>query len=83
MAFLALSHIFVVTCNVDVTTCIMDNFLERSSNELKSEWVRCLALSLGLIFLAQGEQADDVIETLSAIEHPMTSAIEVLIDACA
>ncbi|CAB4254919.1 similar to Saccharomyces cerevisiae YHR027C RPN1 Non-ATPase base subunit of the 19S regulatory particle of the 26S proteasome [Maudiozyma barnettii] len=83
MACLALSHIFVGTCNGDITTSIMDNFLERTTTELKSEWVRFLALSLGLLYLQQGEQVDDVMETLSAIEHPMTSAIEVLINACA
>ena len=83
MACLALSHIFVGTCNGDITTSIMDNFLERSAIELKTEWVRFLALSLGLLYLQQGEQADDVIETLTAIEHPMASAIEVLINACA
>ncbi|CCF58333.1 hypothetical protein KAFR_0E01790 [Kazachstania africana CBS 2517] len=83
MASLALAHIFVGTCNGDITTCIMDNFLERSAIELKTEWVRFLALALGLLYLGQGEQVDDVIETLSAIEHPMTSAIEVLINACA
>ncbi|KAG0663840.1 proteasome regulatory particle base subunit [Maudiozyma exigua] len=83
MACLALSHIFVGTCNGDITTSIMDNFLERTTTELKSEWVRFLALSLGLLYLQQGEQVDDVMETLTAIEHPMTSAIEVLINACA
>lgn len=83
MACLALSHIFVGTCNGDITTSIMDNLLERSTIELKSEWVRFLALSLGLLYLQQGEQVDDVIETLTAIDHPMTSAIEVLINACA
>ena len=83
MACLALSHIFVGTCNGDITTSIMDNFLERTTIELKSEWVRFLALSLGLLYLQQGEQVDDVMETLTAIEHPMTSAIEVLINACA
>lgn len=83
MACLALAHTFVGTCNGDITTSIMDNFLERGVIELNTEWIRFLALSLGLLYLGQGEQVDDVIETLSAIEHPMTSAIEVLINSCA
>lgn len=84
MACLALAHIFVGTCNGDVTTAIVDNFLERSDIELKTEWVRFLALSLGLLYLGQGEQVDDVLETITAIEeHPMTAAIEVLVISCA
>lgn len=83
IAALALSHIFVGTCNGDITAAVMDNFLERTPLELKSEWARFLALSLGLLYLGQGEHVDDVLETINAIEHPMTSAIEVLISSCA
>lgn len=83
IACLALSHVFVGTCNGDITTSILDNFLERNVMELNTEWIRFLALSLGLLYLGQGEQVDDVMETLSAIEHPMTAAIEVLINSCA
>lgn len=80
---LALAHIFVGTCNGDITAAIMDNFLERSGIDLKTEWVRFLTLALGIIYMGQGEQVDDVLETISAIEHSMTSAIEVLVSACA
>lgn len=83
IAALALSHVFVGTCNGDITTAVMDNFLEHTPLELKSEWARFLALSLGLLYLGQGEHVDDVLETINAIEHPMTSAIEVLISSCA
>lgn len=80
---LALAHIFVGTCNGDITAAIMDNFLERSAIDLKTEWVRFLTLALGILYMGQGEQVDDVLETISAIEHSMTSAIEVLVSACA
>ncbi|QLQ81013.1 hypothetical protein HG537_0E03680 [Torulaspora globosa] len=83
IASLALAHIFVGTCNGDITASIMDNFLERSSGDLKAEWVRFLTLALGILYMGQGEQVDDVLETISAIEHPMTSAIEVLVSASA
>ncbi|GCF01532.1 proteasome regulatory particle base subunit [Zygosaccharomyces mellis] len=83
IASLALSHVFVGTCNGDITAAIMDNFLERSSVELKTEWVRFLTLALGILYMGQGEQVDDVLETINAIEHPMTSAIEVLVSSCA
>ncbi|CCH60119.1 hypothetical protein TBLA_0C03150 [Henningerozyma blattae CBS 6284] len=83
IASLALSHIFVGTCNGDITASIMDNFLERTALELKTEWTRFLTLSLGILYMGQGEQVDDVLETLNAIEHPMVSAIEVLVSTCA
>lgn len=83
IASLTLAHTFVGTCNGDITACIMDNFLERSGSDLKTEWVRFLTLALGILYMGQGEQVDDVLETISAIEHPMTSGIEVLVSACA
>ncbi|CCK70931.1 proteasome regulatory particle base subunit RPN1 KNAG_0F02680 [Huiozyma naganishii CBS 8797] len=83
MASLALAHTFVGTCNGDIATAIIDNFLERDVAELKTEWVRFLALSLGILYLGQGELVDDIIETLGAVEHPMASAVEVLVNSCA
>lgn len=83
MASLALSHTFVGTCNGDITTCIMDNLLERSAAELKTEWTRFLTLSLGLLYMGQGDQVEDILETISAIEHPITSSMEVLVNICA
>ncbi|QLG70529.1 hypothetical protein HG535_0A04690 [Zygotorulaspora mrakii] len=80
---LVLAQTFVGTCNGDITAVIMDNFLERSGADLKTEWVRFLTLALGVLYMGQGEQVDDVLETISAIEHPITSAIEVLVSACA
>ncbi|SCU86711.1 LAMI_0D03290g1_1 [Lachancea mirantina] len=83
LASLALAHAFVGTCNGDITTAIVDNLLERSATELKTEWTRFLTLALGILYMGQGDQVEDVIETLSAIEHPITSAIEVLVNVCA
>ncbi|SCU86878.1 LAME_0D07998g1_1 [Lachancea meyersii CBS 8951] len=83
MASLALAHAFVGTCNGDVTTAVVDNLLERNATELKTEWTRFLTLALGILYLGQGDQVEDVIETISAIDHPITSAIEVLINVCA
>ncbi|CEP62046.1 proteasome regulatory particle base subunit RPN1 LALA0_S04e06524g [Lachancea lanzarotensis] len=83
MASLALAHAFIGTCNGDVTTAVVDNLLERTASELKTEWTRFLTLALGILYLGQGDQVEDVIETISAIDHPITSAIEVLINVCA
>lgn len=83
MACLSLAHAFVGTCNGDITTTIMDNLLERSAEELKTHYTNFFALSLGILYMGQGEQVEDVLDTISAIEHPITSAIEVLVNACA
>lgn len=83
MACLSLAHAFVGTCNGDITTTIMDNFLERSSEELKTHYTNFFALALGILYMGQGEQVEDVLDTISAIENPITSAIEVLVNACA
>ncbi|SCU88043.1 LADA_0E07822g1_1 [Lachancea dasiensis] len=83
MASMALAHAFVGTCNGDITTAIVDNLLERTATELKTEWTRFLTLALGILYLGQGDQVEDVLETISAIDHPITSAIEVLINVCA
>lgn len=83
MACLSLAHAFVGTCNGDITTTIMDNLLERSADDLKSHYTNFFALSLGILYMGQGEQVEDVLDTISAIEHPITSAIEVLVNACA
>lgn len=83
MASLALAHAFVGTCNGDITTSIMENLLERSSAELRTEWTRFLTLALGILYMGQGDQVQNVLETISAIEHPITFAIEVLVNVCA
>ena len=83
MACLALSHIFVGTSHGDISDGILDVMLERPIADLKSEWVRFLALSLGILYLQQGEKIEDVLEVLLAVKHPMVPAIEVFIEACA
>lgn len=83
MACLSLAHAFVGTCNGDITTTIMDNLLERTPEELKTHYTNFFALALGILYMGQGEQVEDVLDTISAIENPITSAIEVLVTACA
>ena len=83
VAALALGHAFVGTCNGDITSAIMDNLLERTDVELKTEWTRFLSLALGLLYLGMGYAADDVLETITAIDHPIMDSIEVLVMSCA
>ncbi|KAH3673075.1 hypothetical protein WICMUC_003908 [Wickerhamomyces mucosus] len=78
LSALALGHAFVGTCNGEITSTILQTLLERDFEQLESKWIKFLALSLGLLFMGKAEQVDDVLETISAIEHPISKSLEVL-----
>jgi len=78
LSALALGHAFVGTCNGDITSTILQTLLERDFEQLKSKWIKFLALGLGLLFMGKAEQVDDVLETIQAIEHPIVKSLEVL-----
>lgn len=78
LSALALGHAFVGTCNGDITSTILQTLLERDFEQLKSKWIKFLALGLGLLFIGKAEQVDDVLETIQAIEHPIVKSLEVL-----
>lgn len=78
LAALALGHAFVGTCHGDITSTILQTLLERDFEQLKSDWIKFLALGLGLLYMGKADQVDDVLETIRAIEHPITKSLEVL-----
>ncbi|KAH3681783.1 hypothetical protein WICPIJ_007221 [Wickerhamomyces pijperi] len=83
LSALALGHAFVGTCNGDVTGTILQTLLERDMDQLESKWIKFMALALGLLFMGKAEQVEDVLETISAIEHPISKSLEVLTRICA
>lgn len=83
LSALALGHAFVGTCNGDITGTILQTLLERDMEQLESKWIKFMALALGLLFMGKAEQVDDVLETISAIEHPISKSLEVLTRICA
>lgn len=78
LSALALGHAFVGTCNGDITDTILQTLLERSFEQLESKWTKFLALGLGLLYMGKADQVDDVLETIAAVEHPISKSLEVL-----
>jgi 26S proteasome regulatory subunit N1 len=76
--------IFVGSSNSDVTQAILDTFFDDDrKHQLKDKWTRFMALGLGLLFFGEQEQVDVILETLKAIDHPMSKPTAVLAEICA
>ncbi|KAJ8073879.1 proteasome regulatory particle base subunit [Marasmius tenuissimus] len=86
LAALALGFVFVGSENGEVTGTILQALMERAEREdkgLEEKWARFLALGLGLLYLGQQDASDATLETLKAIEHPISKTAQVLVEACA
>ncbi|RKF55201.1 26S proteasome regulatory subunit rpn-1 [Golovinomyces cichoracearum] len=84
MAALSLGIIFVGSSNSDVSEAIVQTFLDDEREyQLKDKWTRFMALGLGLLFFGQQEEVDVILETLKAIDHPMSKPTSVLAEICA
>ena len=84
MAALSLGMIFVGSAQSDVSEAIIQTFLDEDrEKQLKDKWTRFMTLGLALLFFGQQEEVDVVLETLKAIEHPMSKPASVLAEICA
>jgi 26S proteasome regulatory subunit N1 len=84
MAALSLGMIFVGSSNSDVSSAIVETFLnDDRKHQLKDKWTRFMALGLGLLFFGRQEEVDVILETLKAIDHPMSKPTSVLAEICA
>lgn len=83
LAALALGHVFVGTCHGDITSSILQTLLERDVSELTNKYTRFMSLGLGLLYMGKTEQVEDVLETIEAIEHPISKTLKVLVNICA
>ncbi|KAF2721587.1 26S proteasome regulatory complex, non-ATPase subcomplex, Rpn1 subunit [Polychaeton citri CBS 116435] len=84
MAALSLGLIFVGSAQSDVSEAIIQTFLDEDrASQLKDKWTRFMTLGLALLYFGQQEEVDVVLETLKAIEHPMSKPASVLADICA
>ncbi|KAF2143830.1 uncharacterized protein K452DRAFT_224638 [Aplosporella prunicola CBS 121167] len=84
MAALALGMIFVGSAQSDVSEAIIQTFLDEDrTKQLKDKWTRFMALGLALLFFGQQEEVDVILETLKAIDHPMSKPTSVLAEVCA
>ncbi|KAF9255501.1 26S proteasome regulatory complex, non-ATPase subcomplex, Rpn1 subunit [Marasmius fiardii PR-910] len=86
LAALALGFVFVGSENGDITGMILQCLMERAERGdkgLEEKWSRFLALGLGLLYLGQQDACDATLETLKAIDHPISKTAQVLVEACA
>ncbi len=84
MAALSLGMIFVWSSNSDVSEAIVQTLLDDDrKSQLKDKWTRFMALGLGLLFFGRQEEVDVILETLKAIDHPMSKPTSVLAEICA
>ncbi|KAJ3102654.1 proteasome regulatory particle base subunit [Phlyctochytrium planicorne] len=83
LAALSLGLIFVGTCNDEITSTILQTMMERDDAALKDTYAKFMGVGLGLLYLGKQEAADVALETLKAIEHPLSKLVGVVVDACA
>lgn len=82
MAALALGFIFVGSADGDITGALLQTMMEREDKHLDEKWGRFLALALALLYLGQQDASDATLETLKAIEHPLSKTAQILVDVC-
>ena len=84
MAALSCGLIFVGTSHAEVSEAIVTTLMDDDRrSQLTDKWTRFLALGLGLLFFGRQEEVDVILETLKAIEHPMSKSTAVLAEICA
>ncbi|KAI9668008.1 MAG: proteasome regulatory particle base subunit [Bathelium mastoideum] len=84
LAALSLGMIFIGSAQSDVSSAIIQTFLDdERKSQLKDKWTRFMALGLALLYFGQQEEVDVILETLKAIDHPMSKPSSVLCDVCA
>ncbi|UKZ73796.1 proteasome regulatory particle base subunit [Trichoderma virens FT-333] len=84
MAALACGLIAIGTSHPEVSEAIVTTLMdEERKNQLTDKWTRFLALGLGLLFFGRQEEVDVILETLKAVDHPMSKPTAVLAEICA
>jgi len=84
MAALSLGLIFVGSAHGEVTDALINTLMDEDrSKQLKDKWTRFMALGLALLFFGQQEEVDVILETLKALDHPMSKPTSVLTEVCA
>lgn len=82
LAALSLGFIYVGTPDGEIVSSILQTMMERDPADLNEKWARFLALGLALLFVGQQDNSDATIETLKAIDHPLSREVQILVDAC-
>ena len=83
LAALSCGLVFASSCNGDITSTILQTFMEREESNLKDPYARLMAVGLSLLFLGKQEAAEAPLETLKVIENPLAKQAEVMLEICA
>ena len=84
MAALSLGLVFVGSANARVSEAIVTTLLDDDrQKQLKDKWTRFMSLGLALLFFGRQEEVEVILETLKAIDHPMSKPAAVLAEVCA
>ena len=84
MAALTLGLICVGSSNDRVSEAIINSFFDEDrQKQLNDKWTRFMTLGLALLYFGRQEQAEVILETLKAIDHPMAKPAVVLVEVCA
>ena len=79
---LSLGFIFVGSGNGEIASTILQTLMERDDKQLEEKWTRFMLLGLALLYLGLQDGSDATIETLKAIEHPLSKQAVVLVQTC-
>ncbi|EPS97459.1 26S proteasome regulatory complex non-ATPase subcomplex Rpn1 subunit [Fomitopsis schrenkii] len=79
---LSLGFIFVGSGNGEIASTILQSLMERDDKQLEEKWTRFMLLGLALLYLGLQDGSDATIETLKAIEHPLSKQAVVLVQTC-
>ncbi|KAH7882342.1 26S proteasome regulatory complex non-ATPase subcomplex Rpn1 subunit [Phlebopus sp. FC_14] len=82
LSALALGFVFVGSGNGEITSTILQTLMERDEKELGEKWGRFLALGLALLYVGLQDASDATLETLKAIEHPISKQAQILVEVC-
>ncbi|CCM04738.1 uncharacterized protein FIBRA_06926 [Fibroporia radiculosa] len=82
LASLALGFVFVGSGNGEIASTILQTLMEREDKQLEEKWARYMILGLALLYLGLQDGSDATIETLKAVEHPISKQAVVLVDMC-
>lgn len=83
LAALSLGIVYASTCDGEITSTILQTFMEREDSDLQDSYSRMMGVGLSLLFLGKQDAAEAPLETLKAIENPLAKQTEVMLETCA
>ncbi|KAG1859556.1 26S proteasome regulatory complex non-ATPase subcomplex Rpn1 subunit [Suillus subalutaceus] len=82
LSALALGFVFVGSGNGEITSTILQTLMERDDKALDEKWGRFMALGLALLYVGLQDASDATLETLKAIQHPISRQAQILVEVC-